>query len=393
MFDRSTMRKPAFIEEELERRASSNRFRALRPLAPVSETEVRIDGRTVLNFSSNDYLGLSKHPALRQRADEFMCRYGVGATASRLICGTFDCCSRVEEKIAALKGTQAALILNSGYQANVSLLPALLDRNSLILSDRLNHRSLVDGALLSRCRVVRYRHNDLEHLRELLRFHRDRGHSRTLITTESVFSVDGDRSNIDALIELKQEFDALLMIDEAHATGVLGPRGMGLACGKPVDIVMGTFGKACGSFGSYVACSEKMRDYIVNCCAGFIYTTALPPAVIGSIDAALDLVPSMDRQRTDLHHKADLLRAVLRSIGFDTGRSDTQIVPAIVGNDRDALALSAWLESRGILAPAIRPPTVENGKSRIRLAVSAAHTEEHLARLDEALGDWSRGGA
>ncbi|MCK4817210.1 8-amino-7-oxononanoate synthase, partial [bacterium] len=302
------MNKYAFIDTELEGRQSRHQRRRLHTVTPLTEIETMVEGRRMLNFCSNDYLGLSKHPLLRQRAVEYMNRYGAGSTSSRLICGTYDCFEHVEKKIASLKETEQALILNSGFQANVSLIPALADRKTLILSDSLNHNSIVQGALLSHCQIARFRHNDLDHLRKLLKGDRNKGISRILIVIESVFSVDGDQSDINALVELSEEFQALLIVDEAHATGVLGKHGMGLTCGKKVDITMGTFGKACGSFGAYIACSGKIRDYLINCCSGFIYTTALPPSVIGSIDAALDLVPTMDKERLDLHLKADFLR-------------------------------------------------------------------------------------
>ncbi len=340
-----------------------------------------------MNFCSNDYLGLSKHPLLIKRAVEFTERYGAGATASRLICGTYDCFQAVEEKLAALKETEAALILNSGFQANVSILPALADRQTLILSDQLNHSSIIQGVLLSRCHVLRFRHNDLAHLEELLKKNIDKGpcfnstRARRLIVTESVFSMDGDQSDIGRLVGLARAFDALLVVDEAHATGVLGPRGMGLCCGKGVDLTIGTFGKACGSFGAYAACSRKLRDYLVNCCAGFIYSTAMPPSVIGSIDAALDLIPGMGEERKELHAKADFLRLRLQNLGWRTGASNTQIIPVMVGDEMEAMALSNHLKSKGVLATAIRPPTVPDGQSRIRLALSANHTVEHLEYL------------
>jgi 8-amino-7-oxononanoate synthase len=205
--------------------------------------------------------------------------------------------------------------------------------------------------------------------------------------------MDGDTSDIDRLVALSEEFQAILVVDEAHATGVIGERGMGLSCGKGVDIVMGTFGKACGSFGAYIACSETVRDYLVNCCSGFIYTTAMPPPVVGSIDAALDLIPQMEREREDLFLKGGFLRQSLRAMGFDTGKSTTQIVPVIVGDDRETLNLSAWLEKNGFLAIAIRPPTVPRGEARIRLALSAAHTWEQIEHLVEAFQSWSEHGA
>ena len=373
------MNKYRFIEEELNRRRRQSHLRRLRSVTPIEGVDVRVGGRRTVNFSSNDYLGLSKHPLLTERAVEFTKRYGTGTTGSRLICGTYDCFQAVEEKLAFLKGTESALILNSGFQANVSILPALADRETLILSDQLNHSSIVQGVLLSRCHSLRFRHNDMAHLEALLK--ENTGFSRRLIVTESVFSVDGDQSDIGRLVDLARAFDALLVVDEAHATGVLGPGGMGLCCGKGVDLTIGTFGKACGSFGAYAACSLKLRDYLVNCCSGFIYTTAMPPSVIGSIDAALDLIPAMDNERKELHAKADFLRSNLRGLGWRTGASDTQIIPVWVGRETEALALSRHLEDMGVLATALRPPTVPDGESRIRLALSVAHTKAHLEYL------------
>jgi len=381
--------KLAFIKEELAKLHLSRRFRFLEMVEPVSGVEVDLNGRTMLNFCSNDYLGLSKHFLLKERATEFMERYGVGSTASRLICGTYRCVGEVEEKLARLKGTEAALILNSGFQTNISLLPALVDRESLILSDCLNHRSIVEGSRLSRCSVKIFRHNDMKHLRHLLTENSGK-YPRTLIITESVFSMDGDQSDINELVGLAEGFHALLIVDEAHATGVLGPGGMGLTCGKKVDVTVGTFGKALGSFGSYITCSKQMRDYLVNCCSGFIYSTALPPPVIGAIDAALDLIPTLSQERRELQQKAEFLRMALHEMGWNTGKSTTQIIPVIIGGESETLSLSKWLEEQGILALAIRPPTVEEGHSRIRLALSTLHRQKHINRLIDAFRRWAR---
>ena len=382
------MNKYLFIEEELQKRDRMFQRRSLRTVIPLSGMELDVGGHTLINFCSNDYLGLSKHPLLRERAVEFMDRYGAGSTASRLICGTLHCFKHVEEKLAALKGTESALILNSGFQANVSMIPALSDRRTLILSDWVNHNSIIQGALLSRCRIMRFRHNDLKHLRYLLEKNRNKGFSRILIITESVFSVDGDRSDINGLFDLAEEFQALLIIDDAHATGVMGPRGMGLSCGGKSDITIGTFGKACGSFGAYIACSEKIRDYLINCCSGFIYTTAMPPSVVGSIDAALDLIPQMDRERKELSRNAEFLRSSLNKLGWDTGNSTTQIIPVIIGGEKETLKISNWLEKNGVFTTALRPPTVDTDKSRIRLALSALHTRNQLEYLIDIFHRW-----
>jgi len=384
------MSKFEFMDIELESRAERSRLRRLRTADPLAGPVVEMDGKRRIVFCSNDYLGLSRHPLLKERAVAYVKRFGAGATGSRLISGNLSCFERPEKKLAELKGTQSALIFNSGWQANLSLLPALTDQKSLILSDQLNHNSLIMGCLLSRCRVTRFRHNDMDHLETLLEENKNAGWSRTVIATESVFSMDGDASDIDRLAALARDFDAILLVDEAHATGVLGPRGMGLTCGKGVDVAMGTFGKALGGFGAYIACSERIREYMINCCAGFVFSTGLPPAVLGAVDAALDLVPEMDDARASLHAGADRLRTGLQAMGWSTGPSTTQIVPVLVGSDKDALELSGFLEARGILASAIRPPTVPEGESRIRISLSALHTDRHLEQLIEAFRAWRR---
>ena len=375
------MSKFGFMDNEMQRRASALQLRELKAVSPLPGGRIQVDGRRMVNFCSNDYLGLSKHPLLQQRAATYMARYGTGSTASRLICGTYDCFETVEQKLADLKGTESALILNSGYQANVSIIPSLVDRDSLILSDRLNHSSIIQGIRLARCHKMLYDHNNIDHLDRLLSDSRSASYSRVLIVSESVFSMGGDQSNIDELIDLAAAHHALLMVDEAHATGVMGSRGMGLTAGKDVDVTMGTFGKALGSFGAYMAGSKRIRDYLVNCCAGFIYTTALPPPVVGSIDAALDLVPGMEEGRASLRSNADFLRRGLEALGYDTGDSTTQIVPVILGNEEETLALSERLESNGFLAMAIRPPTVPRGQSRIRISLSTDHTREQVKAL------------
>lgn len=382
------MDKYQFIEAELKKRKRQKQLRNLCTSTPLSGVEVNINGYKMLNFCSNDYLGLSKHPLLRQKAIEFIKCYGVGSTGSRLVCGSYDYFETLEKKIADLKRSEAALIFNSGFQANISILPALTDRNSLILSDKLNHNSIIQGAQLSHCKTVIFGHNDLSQLRYLLEKNQDKEYSRVLIITESVFSMDGDQVDINEMVEMAKEFQALLLVDDAHATGVLGHHGMGLTCGKSVDLTIGTFSKALGSFGSYITCSKKMRDYLINCCSGFIYTTALPPSVIGSISAALELVPTMDKERQELHHKADFLRLCLHKLGWSTKNSTTQIIPVIIGSEEKTLALSDWLKKHRILAMAIRPPTVEHGQSRIRLSLSALHTQEHIEQLINAFDKW-----
>lgn len=380
----------ARFTEALRAIEARGQLRSLKPARIEPGGKLRREGRDFLDFSSNDYLGLSRHPLLVERACEWAQQYGAGAGASRLVTGTSEAHLAVESKIAAFKGTEAALLFASGWQANVAVIPALLKAapGAAVFTDRLNHASLHHGCAAAGARQIRFRHNDLDDLAALLAA-KGRDAPARIILTESVFSMDGDTADLARLSALAHEHDAFLFIDEAHATGVLGPNGAGLSATVPggVDLVMGTFSKALGGFGAYIAGSRLLRDYLVNACGGFIYSTAPPPAVLGAIDAALDLVPAMDAERRHLAALAARLREGLRGIGIDTGTSATQIVPAIVGDSDAAVALSGRLAERGILAAAIRPPTVPAGTSRLRLALRATQSPEDIDGLLAALGD------
>jgi len=347
--------------------------------------QARVAPAHLLNFCSNDYLGLSQHPALRERAAAWAAEFGAGAGASRLVCGTLELHERVEAKVAALKKTEAALLFASGWQANASVLASLLrfGKPALVFADWLNHASLHHACRAAGVLQIRFRHNDMGHLAELLAAHEGAPGMR-FIVTESVFSMDGDQADIVALRRLADRHHAFLYLDEAHATGVLGPGGMGLS-GPGVDLAMGTFSKALGGFGAYVAGSRAMCDWLVNRASGFIHTTALPPSVLGAMDAALDLVPGMGMERARVQAHAARVRAVLGALGVDFGGSSTQIVPAIVRDGAAAMRLSARLREAGILGVAIRPPTVPEGASRVRLAMCAAHGEDDVGRLIAAL--------
>ena len=378
----------ALLADALDVLGAAGRRRAITAVMPASPGAVTRCGRTLLNFSSNDYLGLSRHPALADRACDWASRYGTGAGASRLVCGTLELHEQVEAKLARLKGCEAAMILASGWQANASVLAALLriaGPETCLFFDELNHSSLQHGARAAGIRPIRFRHGEMDHLAELLEATAS-GPGRRIIVTESVFSMDGDRADLDRLTALAGRYDAFLYIDEAHATGVLGPDGAGLCAGRDgIDLVMGTFSKAFGSFGAYVAGSRVLIDWLVNSCAGFIYTTALPPPVLGAIDAALDLVPGMAAERAFLAASASRVREAFGALGVETGASSTQIVPALIGAEDDAMALAASLREAGVLAVAIRPPTVPAGTSRLRFALSAAHGEAAIFHLVEAM--------
>ncbi len=356
--------------------------RALVPCAPQGGARLVRDGAALVDFSSNDYLGLSRHPLLARRAADWALEHGAGSAASRLVTGTRPLHLAVEAKVAAMKGKEAALVFASGWQCNAAVLPALLKAapDTLLFADRLVHASLHAGA--AGHRQIRFRHNDLDHLAQLLVKHQG---GPKIIVTESVFSMDGDRADIPALVALARAHDAFLYVDEAHATGVLGPQGRGLCAGLDVDLVMGTFSKALGGFGAYVAGNQLLIDYLVNACSGMIFTTAPPPAMLGAMDAALDLLPALEAERAHLAAHGDWLRAHLQGAGIDTGDSSTQIVPVMVGEAQDALALARDLVAEGMLAVAIRPPTVPQGTSRLRVALHADHTSADVERLGAAI--------
>ena len=377
--------------EALAERKARGQYRELRAVSPVRPGFMRRDGREFCDLSSNDYLGLAHHPALIERSSAWAQAMGTGGRASRLVVGTLDAHSEIESKIAAFKGTEAALLFASGWQANAAIFPALLALapDAAIFADRLVHASIHHGIAAAGHRQIRFRHNDLDHLEKLLGERGSGDDEARFIVTESVFSMDGDRCDLARLTQIARAHDAFLVVDEAHATGVLGKHGAGLSAELPdkPDLVMGTFSKAMGSFGAYVAGSQTLCDYLINACSGFIYSTALPPPVLGAIDAALDLVPQMDAERQHLASLAARLRAGLHDLGHDTGASDTQIVPLLVGGEVKAMALSRALEDRGFLCTAIRPPTVPPGSSRLRLALSSVHSEAEVDELLQSLED------
>ena len=364
--------------------------RNLRDAAPLAKGQIVRDGRRLVNFSSNDYLGLAQHPLLKSRAIEWTERYGTGSGASRLVTGNLDRYAALEGRIAREKGCEAALILGSGYLANATLIPALVRpdvvANARVYSDALNHSSLIHGIKAAGVRTEIFRHNDVIHLEELLRASSGSSAHR-FIFTESVFSMDGDRADLEALITLAERYECFLYVDEAHATGVLGPRGMGLCAQFPgkIELVMGTFSKGLGSYGAYIACSEVLRDYLVNRVSGLIYSTALPPGVLGAIDAALDIVPGMNAERANLAKDAARVREAFKGAGLDCGLSTTQIIPLILGDEARVMNLSAALDEHGILGVPIRPPTVPQGASRIRFALSAVHDEAAIDHLISAV--------
>jgi 8-amino-7-oxononanoate synthase len=371
----------------LDARAREGLRRSLLTVAARDARVIGAEGRSYINFASNDYLGLRFNQALIGGAVEWAETYGVGSGASRLVTGNLDLFAPIEAKVASLKGKPASLVMASGFQTNAAVLQALFDNtvlgaDPLVFADRLNHASMHFGCQAAGVRQLRYRHCDASHLAELLSQYQGDERPR-FILTESVFSMDGDVAPLIEIARLAREHDACLVVDDAHATGILGRGGSGLS--GEADVVIGTFSKALGGFGGYVASTETMRDYLINRCGGVIYSTALPPPVIGAIDAALDLVPGMDTERAYVARLAERFRAGASAIGLDTAASTTQIVPVILGSPDSAIAMSGRLKRAGLWASAIRPPTVPVGTARLRVAFTAAHEESDIDRLLDVL--------
>ncbi|MCD6198868.1 MAG: 8-amino-7-oxononanoate synthase [Deltaproteobacteria bacterium] len=376
-----------FIDSELRLQNEAGLLRSLFPLEGSQRGVIKTNGKPLVDFSSNDYLGLADHPALIKGAKKAIEKWGAGARASRLMSGDLEIHHRLESAIAALKGKEAGLLFGSGYLANTGIIPALCGRNDVIYSDRLNHASIVDGILLSRARFYRFRHNDLNHLEDLLKGHRSK-YRRALIVVESVYSMDGDQASVSELLELRGRYGAMLMIDEAHAIGVFGTKGEGTISqtgADAVDVILGTFGKALGGYGAFVAVSNQMMQFLLNRARTFIFSTALPPAIIGANLAAVKLLEEEPERRSRVCELAsELRRALKEDLGLNTP-SESQIVPLVVGDSRSALNLAESLRDAGFFVKAIRPPTVPEGKARIRLSVTANHSLKDIRQLLEAV--------
>jgi 8-amino-7-oxononanoate synthase len=382
-----------FLEEELQRRAETGLLRSVREFRREGAWVVTEDGRRLLNFSSNDYLGLASHPDVLDAAARAAARAG-GATASRLIVGTDPAYGALEAKLADFQGTEAALVFGSGYLANVGVISCLVGHGDAVFSDSLNHASIIDGCRLSRATIHRYRHGDVEELESMLQ---GSDAARKLIVTESVFSMNGDVAPLAEIVELKDRWGAALLVDEAHADGVFGPHGEGyaheLGIADRVELHLGTFGKAFGAYGAYVAGSSLWTRYLVNASRSFVFTTGLPAAVIAAVDAGLDVVYAADDLRAELQQSALGFRTRLASLGLDTCGSSTQIVPLVTGVSDVAVALSGALEEAGVLAVAIRPPTVPPGTARLRFSLTTLHGERDVERALNAVHATAAAGA
>jgi glycine C-acetyltransferase/8-amino-7-oxononanoate synthase len=380
------------IEERLEELERLGLGRRLRLVSGPQGPTVLLDGKPVLLLCSNNYLGLADHPRVREAAAEAAMRWGVGAGASRLVSGTMTIHRRLEERLAAFKRSEACLLFGSGYLANIGVIGALAGRGETIFSDELNHASIIDGCRLARAEVVVYRHCDVEHLDWSLRRHG--GRAGALIVTDSVFSMDGDLAPLREIAELASIHGARLMVDEAHATGSLGPDGRGAVAEAElegeVDVVIGTLGKALGSYGAYACASEETVRYLINAARPLIFSTAPPPPAVAGALAALELLQERPHRVQRLRSNARVLRRALAEEGFPVAELEMHIVPLIVGEERAAMRLCQEAIERGVFAQAIRPPTVAPGTSRLRLTAMASHTASELRMAARVFGESAR---
>ena len=371
-----------FIETELTKIKAAGLYRRLRRVDGDQGATLSMDGREVVNFSSNNYLGIANHPELAAAAKAAIDRYGCGSGASRLISGNMTLHEELENRLARFKGTEAALVFNSGFQANTGVISTLAGESDAIFSDALNHASIIDGSRLARAKIFVYAHNDLDQLETALSH--AAGFRRKLIVTESIFSMDGDEAPLTAIVELAEKYGAMVMVDEAHATGIFGAGGAGvvqkLGLGNRVLVQMGTLGKALGGFGAYIAGSRGLCDLLINRCRSFIFTTSLPPAVMAMAMAALDLVEREPERRQALWNNCRSLKEGLRSFGFELGASESPILPLIIGDATECMRFSEKLLENGVFAQGIRPPTIPPGTSRLRITLMATHTREQIER-------------
>ena len=367
-----------FFKEQLDTKVQNHNLRTLKEYCPIDAVRVKRDDKEYLMMASNNYLGLTFDSRVIEGAVKGARQYGTGSGGSRLVSGTFPLFTDLENELAKFKNTEKALVFNTGYMANVGTISAIADKNTIIFSDALNHASIIDGCRLSRGAVKAYSHCDVEELKYLLK-QVDRN-ARKLIVTDGVFSMDGDIAPLDKLYELSRDYNALLMVDDAHATGTIG-NGHGTAAyfnlEKEIDIQLGTLSKSLGTVGGYVASNSTIIDYLVNTSRSFIFSTALSPADIGAALAALHVLETDTSVLGRLQENVNYMSDQLTSMGIDS-TNETPIFPILIGSNEDTLAVSDYLYEAGIIGTAIRPPTVPIGESRIRLTVTAAHNKEQI---------------
>ncbi len=377
-----------WIKKDLKQLADKALLRKLRRVASMQGPEIEVDGQWVLNFCSNNYLGLAQDPRVIRAAAVAARKWGASAGSSRLIAGNLGIFQELERDLAAFKCYSSALLMNSGYQANVGIIPALVGEDDVVFSDEYNHASLIDGMRLSKARIVIYRHIDREDLEDKLASE-DSGKGRRLIVTESLFSMDGDIAPLREIISMAWEHNCLTLVDEAHATGVLGKEGRGVLeyfnLRDEVDISLGTMGKAMGSFGAFACSSKALRDYMINHTRSLIFSTGLNPPALGAAKTALKIIQTEPARRKNLKENIVYLKGKLSGIGVSVSPDPVPIIPVIIGDAERTMKLCEELLGRGIFVQGIRPPSVPEGTSRLRITVSSEHTRNQMDELASAL--------
>ncbi len=369
-----------FLKETLDDLNTRSLKRTLKPVDGVQSARIIIDGKNVLNLCSNNYLGLADDKRLEQAAMEAIKKEGLGSGASRLVCGNMESHRALEMTLAKFKGTESAIVFSTGYMANVGIISSLYNRHDAIFSDKLSHASITDGILLSGAELKRYPHNDMEALEAFLKKADSKG--KRVIITDSVFSMDGDIAPLDKIVRLAKKYHTAVMVDEAHALGVFGKNGKGLAehfgLEKEIDIQMGTLSKAAGAFGAYCCGSKELIEFLVNKARSFIYTTGLPPVICAAAARAIDIIQAEPLLRQKLWDHTHFVQNELRRLGFDIMNSQSPIIPILVKDSKLAVEFSKRLFDEGIFVSAIRPPTVPQNTARLRVTVMAAHSRQDL---------------
>ena len=365
--------------------------RYLKTLIKIDPIKIKYQNRVLLNFSSNDYLGLSQNNIIKRDTIKIIKKYGIGSGSSRLVSGNFDFHEKIESDLAKKKKSEAVIIFSTGYLANYSILSSILSSNifkksPIVFSDKLNHQCIYEGCKNKKINFLRFRHNDMNHLEYLLKKNKFKQNPK-FILSESVFSMDGDFADIAGLVNLKKKYNSFLFLDEAHATGIYGDNGFGLSTkfSNDIDCVTGTFSKAFGSFGAYVSCSKNLKSFLINKCPSFIYSTSLPFSLLASIYSGIKIIPKLKNERKKLIKNSYFLRKILKKDNFDIGNSQTNIIPIIIGDSKKTILISEKLEKKGFYVAPIRPPSVPPNSSRLRISISSCHSQNNIKKLFNSL--------
>ena len=368
-----------------------NLERGLKLLTKIDPVKVKYKQKVLLNFSSNDYLGLSQNKTIKNYTINIIKKYGMGSGSSRLVSGNFDFHEKTEKELAKKKKSEAAIIFSTGYLANYSILSSIFNSNifkkkPIVFSDKLNHQCIYEGCKNKDIKFLRFHHNDMNHLEYLLKKNKFKTNPK-FILSETVFSMDGDFADIESLVKLKKKYNSFLFLDEAHATGVYGDNGFGLSLkfSNDIDCVTGTFSKAFGSFGAYVSCSKNLKSFLINKCPSFIYSTSLPFSLLASIYSSIKIIPKLKNERKKLIKNSFYLREALKKENFNIGNSQTNIIPIIIGDPKKTISISKELERKGLYVVPIRPPSVPPNSSRLRISISSSHSESNIKKLFNSL--------